>query len=282
MSGAKNFCFTLFDFELVNSFIDYDYEYLVMGEEVCPDSKKLHLQGFIRFKSTKLFKTLVSHFKGVHFEIMKSDVVSSIKYCKKDGKWKEYGLSPLSKQGQRYDLIKLKDEILASKVTVDEIAVNMPGIYHQYSRTLSKVEDIAMRKKFRTEMTKGFWLWGETGTGKSHHAYKDFTPETHYVLNVQDKGWWEGYKQQETVIINEFRGQIPYGELLDLVDRWPKSVPRRGRDPLPFTSKRVIITSSLPPDDVYCNISIADSLKQLERRFKIIRVRSGQEVILDA
>jgi len=282
MSGAKNFCFTLFDFELEQVFIDYDYDYLVMGRETCPETQKKHLQGFIRFKSTKKFTTLISHFKGVHFEPMATDAFTCIQYCKKDGNWKEYGTNPTNKQGTRSDLITLRDNLLAGDTTSENIIMEKPMLYHQYGRTIDKIEDIVMRKKYRTEMTSGIWLYGETGCGKSHAAFRDFTPENYYVLNLGDKGWWEGYKQQHTVIINEFRGQIAYGELLDLLDKYPKSVPRRGREPLPFTSKRIIITSSLPPDEVYHNLSINDSLQQLKRRLKIVRVRSGQEVILDS
>lgn len=271
-ASAKNFCFTLFNFELVDDFINYDYEYLIMGLEVCPETKKEHYQGFIRFKSTKLFKTLIGHFKGVHFETMKTDTYSSITYCKKDGNWKEYGICPLLKQGQRSDLVRMKNDILAGRQTTEDILVNMPGLFHQYGRTIEKIEDIAMRKKYRTEMTLCDWIVGSTGKGKSHMMYENFHPDTHYILNLQDKGWWEGYKQQETVCINEFRGQIAYGELLDLIDKWPKSVPRRGREPLPFTSKKIIITSSMTPDEVYHNLSINDSLNQLMRRIKIIRV----------
>lgn len=282
MSGAKNFCFTLFDFDLEDTFINYDYEYLIMGRETCPETQKKHLQGFIRFKSTKKFTTLISHFKGVHFEPMATDAFTCIQYCKKENNWKEYGINPTNKQGHRTDLITLRDNMLSGRTTSEDIIMEKPMLYHQYGRTIEKMEDIVMRKKYRTEMTTGIWLYGETGCGKSHAAFSDFTPANYYVLNLGDKGWWEGYKQQHTVIINEFRGQIAYGELLDLLDKYPKSVPRRGREPLPFTSKRIIITSSLPPEEVYHNLNINDSLQQLKRRLKIIRVRSGQEVILNS
>lgn len=79
---------------------------------------------------------------------------------------------------------------------------------------------------------------------------------------------------QETVIINEFRGGILFSELLELVDKWPKQVRRRNREPLPFISKNVIITSALHPKDVYHNISENDSFAQLERRFEIRRLKN--------
>lgn len=126
-----------------------------------------------------------------------------------------------------------------------------------------------MRRKFRTEMTTCDWLYGPTGTGKSHAAFKDFTPDTHYVWK-SDNGWQDGYAQQPTVIINDFRGEIPYNELLQMVDKWPYYVKRRGREPMPFTSKHIIITSSLPPDAIYHRRLEEDSLEQLNRRINLV------------
>jgi hypothetical protein len=48
--------------------------------------------------------------------------------------------------------------------------------------------------------------------GKSHKALADFDPNTHYIY-PNDKGWWDGYKQHETVVFNEFRGELDYKEM---------------------------------------------------------------------
>jgi len=120
-------------------------------------------------------------------------------------------------------------------------------------------------------MTEGIWYIGETGAGKSHKAFEGYSPETHYVYPY-DNDWCDGYMQQETMIINEFRGQIPYSRLLELVDKWPAALRRRGREPMPFLSKRIIVTSKMHPRDVYKNLSEHDTLDQLIRRFKIFEV----------
>ncbi len=193
-------------------------------------------------------------------------------------KFKEFG--ERIEQGKRNDLNVIRDEILAGK-TVDEITMENPMLYHQYGRTLSKIEDIAMRKKYRSEMTTCEWLYGETGTGKSHKAFNGYTPESHYVVNLGDKGWWEGYTQQDTVIINDFRGEIPYNQLLQMIDKWAYSVPRRCREPMPFTSKHIIITSSLEPKKIYKNREAEDDIKQLMRRIKLTKLgdeKNGSEV----
>jgi hypothetical protein len=37
--------------------------------------------------------------------------------------------------------------------------------------------------------------------------------------------------------------------LLDLVDRWPKTVKIRNREPRPFLAKTLLITSSMTPEE---------------------------------
>lgn len=172
----------------------------------------------------------------------------------------------LPKQGKRTDLSEIVESIKTAKTTVDEIKMTSPAIYHLYGRTLHRVEDLMMREKFRNTMTTCDWLYGETGTGNSVTAFKGYNPTTHYKLNLQDNGWWEGYTQQDTVIINEFRGQIPFGELLELIDMHPHTVKRRNREPMPFTSKHIIITSSMTPQEIYKNLAATDKLEQLTRR----------------
>lgn len=121
-------------------------------------------------------------------------------------------------------------------------------------------------------MTEGLWIFGETGTGKSQQAYKDYHPDTHYNL-PNDNGWWDGYTGQKIVIINEFRGEIKYSELLELLDWTPKTVKRRGREPVPLLAEQIIITSSLSPEEVYSNLALNDSLGQLLRRIKIVELK---------
>jgi hypothetical protein len=170
------------------------------------------------------------------------------------------------------DLQQIVNMIVAKEITVDTTSMIYPAIYSKYGRTLHKVEDIMMREKWRTEMTTCDWIHGDTEVINSHIAFNDYPPHTHYKLNLQDKGWWEGYTQQETVIIEGFMGQIPYGELLELIDKWPHSVLRRRREPIPFMSKHIIITSSMLPEQVYHNLSEYDNIEALNRRINIIHV----------
>ncbi len=141
-----------------------------------------------------------------------------------------------------------------------------PVHYHQYGRTLQKAEDIQLRKRFRTEMTTCEWIYGPTACGKSHEAFEGFNPETCYVWKKETM-WQDGYTGQETVIINELRGDsIKFGKLLELVDKWPYTLERRGREPVPFLAKHIVITSALPPAEIFVNLAEDDRLEQLYRR----------------
>lgn len=270
---CRNWTFTGWD-DVEPVFKPTVMKYLGYEREICPESGKKHWQGFVGFVNEITMKGVITRLGfdiPPHVEMMRGSIQSNERYCGKDGGLKKFGVFP--RQGERKDIEEFRDHIIKGEMTVDDIAINAPEYHYKYGRTFDKIEDITMRKKYRTEMTKGIWYYGPTGVGKSHKAYEGFTPETHYVLNVMDNGWWEGYKQQPTVIINEFRGQIPYGELLDLVDKWPKSVKRRNREPMPFISKTVIITSCMHPSEVYKNIVNKDeSINQLLRRFDIIKL----------
>lgn len=283
MGGARLFCFTNFD---MNADYDKWFEdhancsWLIIGDEICPETGKPHHQGACYFpnklatfknKEGKITsRKLLKDFS--HVEACVGSVNQNDKYCKKEGNFREWGKRP--SQGNRTDLKGLKDKILDGSVSVDDIVLEDPEVYHQYGRTLNKIEDIALRKKFRTWKTCGIWVYGPTGVGKTVLAFKNFSPETHYV-KPSDGEWWDGYTGQEHVIFNEFRGcDLLFKDILAICDWAPFYVRRRGREPVPFLAKYVWITSSIPPEVAYggaCDTQ--DKIDQLYRRFDILPMK---------
>lgn len=270
---SRGWCYT------INNWTSEEYELLselecrfhVIGKEIGENGTP-HLQGYIEFNNRgKRLGGCKKINSRAHWEVRRGTPEEAFVYCKKDGDWWTVGNLP--EQGARKDLQNIAEQI-KNGTKVDEIMLNDPVLYHKYGRTMNKLEDLRMRKEYRKEMTKGVWYFGKTNVGKSHIAYEGFSPETHYNF-PSDNGWWDGYEQQETVIINEFRGSLSYSFLLQLVDKWPVTVKRRNREPIPFTSKKVIITSSQRPEDVYFNLAEKDSMEQLYRRFEVVKVLPG-------
>lgn len=270
MGKSYLWCFTNFNlqFDYKEYYDTTTAEYIAFSEEICPKTNRKHHQGFVYFSAQRgSIKGVAKQLGGCHVEMCKGNIDQNCDYCSKEGSLIEIGVKP--KQGKRTDLNALIEELSNGKITTDEIVMKNPQMYHQYGRTLNAAEDIALRKKYRTWMTEGLWLYGPTGVGKSHRAYENYTPETHYVF-PNDGGWWDGYKGQEIVIINEFRGSITFGELLDLCDKYPKTVRRRGREPVPFLAKKIIITAASKPEEVFHNLATNDSVEQIYRRFKVL------------
>jgi len=276
--GDPNIYNTEFVFNaLKDMYKKYDWTYLIAGQEYCPTNGRPHVDFYYEQRTPRKITTERKKFAKAFrpgfgdLQIAKGTAAENKDYSTKDeNEWFELG-EPVT-QGQRTDLAELAKDILSGDLTSENILMENPSTFHQYGRTIEKLEDIRLRKQYRTEMPDALWVYGPTGSGKSHLALKDYTPETHYVWR-NDNGWQDGYRQQETVVINDFRGEIPYNELLQLIDKWPYFLRRRNREPMPFTSPKIIITSSLPPAMAYPRqVGKIDSINQLERRIRLMKL----------
>lgn len=265
--------------------VDCDYDELLKdghirwvcyGLEHCPKTGREHHQLFMYLRGNvtwgaRSLNKMGNWFGKIHCRVMPmwGDLDENEYYSSKEGQLVEHGKKP--KQGFRGDLDETKECIMKGDITVDQIAVENPHMFHMYGRTLERIEDIALRQRYRTENTLGTWYTGRSGVGKSHAVFQGFDPATHYVksLGKADLKWWDGYTGQETVILNEFRGQIEFSILMDLMDKWPMKVSRRGREPCPFLAKRLLISSIRHPHDVYVNQE-GEPWEQFDTRCKVV------------
>lgn len=263
---ARLFCYTAFG----DSPPTIHCQYHAYGEETCPSTGRRHWQGFVYFSNARTFSAVRKLLAPHHVEACRGSLADNERYCSKEGTYTEIGVKP--SQGTRNDLRSVVDAIKDGTTTVGDIIMENPEYYHQYGRTLERAEDLINRSRVRNFVTQGFWFWGPTGSGKSRLA---FSVSDDYYVKPSDGRWWDSYSGQHTVIIDDFRGDIGYSELLRLCDRYPMTVPRRGREPYPFLSKIIIITSALKPEEVYTDLSYHDSLDQLHRRFVVWDSRGG-------
>lgn len=113
--------------------------------------------------------------------------------------------------------------------------------------------------------------YGPTGTGKSRRAWDESLLGGHVVYAKDPRTkFWCGYRGEDRVIIDEFRGGIDIAHLLRWFDRYPVSVETKGSS-IALVASRIWITSNLHPDQWYPELDSASYLA-LERRITIINM----------
>lgn len=254
--------------------------YIAYGLETCPSTGRSHHQAFFytkhqRSTGERSLKKLGAMWgpKHCYIKMMRGTFTQNQAYCAKAGEYTEIGVKPA--MGRRVDLDEMKDQIMSGETTVTDILVEDPMQYHMYGRTMEKLQGIANRRVSRSWMTRGYWLYGDPGSGKSHAAAVGETIETHYRW-PDDGRWWDDYNGQEIVIFDDFRPtQMNFAQMLRLIDRYPMTVPRRGTCPVPFLARTVIITCTRHPEYAYGGVD--EDIRQLLRRIEIVHVLKGVE-----
>lgn len=111
-------------------------------------------------------------------------------------------------------------------------------------------------------------FYGASGTGKSRRAAELCGSESTYY---KPRGkWWDGYANQDNVIIDDFYGWLSFDEFLRIADRYPCRVEVKGGF-AEFTSKRIVITSNQAPSQWWRGDWFkGEQLKALTRRLDVV------------
>lgn len=228
-----------------------------------------HIQGYCHSKNQKslsAWKRIIG--QRSHIEFARGDALSNKAYCTKEST-REPGTQPveggsLPVQGQRTDL-----EAVAKRVregaTEQEIAEDYPGDVIRYYKGISYLRSLYdVPRNFKTRV---YWWHGPTGTGKTREAFERF-PDAYFKMGCNK--WWDGYRGQDTVIIDDFRRDFcTFAELLRLLDRYPLIVEYKGGS-CHFRSKNIVITTPLGPRATWAGRTEED-LGQLCRRLDEVR-----------
>jgi hypothetical protein len=155
-----------------------------------------------------------------------------------------------------------------------DIAEAHPATYIRLHRGIGALRNVLGAS--RNAPPEVLVYWGLTGTGKSRRAREETVDP--YVWGPEMGQWFDGYDQHTHCIFEEFRGQLPFGFLLRLLDRYDCRVQLKGGN-CQFIASKIIITSPLHPRDWYQLTTDADRLDQLTRRIttitELVTVGSG-------
>jgi len=239
---------------------------LETGEQGTP-----HLQGYCIFEKSTRLSALKKLLPTAHWERRQGTHEQAVEYCNKidtrqQGPW-TYGTAPA--QGKRTDLIEVTDLIKAG-TSLTQIAHLHSSTFVKFYRGITSL--ICQLTPPRTQETEVICYYGDTGTGKSYRAFTNW-PDAYWL--PQGK-WFDNYIGQETVVIDEFYGWLPYSFILRLLDRYPLLVETKGGH-VQFVSRRVVFTSNTPPWDWYKNVPNINAFKRRVQD-KIYHVHSRTEL----
>lgn len=279
MVGYRNWCFTLNNptttpnddnsNEWWNRFTDLKYGICQLEKG---ESGTQHLQGYLEFSKQVTPVSMQRMLPGCYQTRRLGSRTQARDYCKKDetrvdGPW-EYGEWEQEK-GKRTDLTDIKD-LLDNGKTESEIADSHFETWVKFHKGIREYK--RMKEATRCEPTNFEVHIGEPGAGKTTGVMRD-NPGAYWKTAGK---WWDRYQGQDTVVLDEFVGWIPYHELMRLGDCTPLDLEVKGST-VQFLAKKVILISNKFPWDWYNYNEHKLDRMSLFRRIKTVYFhRKGQ------
>lgn len=262
--------------------------YFEVGESGTP-----HIQGYGEFKSQMTFLRLKKWFPRADIRERLGTPEQAWKYCMKGEQtheeWEYYrdnhgggwhgpnwGLNAqelithgtYSEQGKRTEIHAAVD-IIRNGGTIADVIECHPGVAVKYARGIEMVYNEMAVPRDLGRCPEIIVRWGESGVGKTYSAkHEDWPDECSYKWSPGTVGkWWNMYKGELKVHIEEFRGSIKFSTLLDLLDGYEFKVETKG-GMMQCMAEKFVICSPVHPHNWYPNLAASQegSYKQLYRR----------------
>lgn len=130
-------------------------------------------------------------------------------------------------QGKRSDIDPIA-EALADGATPADIAKQFPVQHIKYHRGIEA--NFACRQVHRRldGMPRVLTLFGVSGSGKSRAAHLVCGETSRMVKCPSTGAWWDGYQEEDMIVLEEFRGQLTKAAFFRLVDRYSAPLQVKG------------------------------------------------------
>nr|WAE42952.1 MAG: replication associated protein [Cressdnaviricota sp.] len=258
MSRHRAWCFTINNYSSTDEFaVKYLFKkakYGIYGQEIGAKGTP-HLQGYIHLENALSLDVMRKSLTRAHLTVANGSDEDNKRYCSKEGK-NIYEVGEISiGQGTRTDIKEIAKKIKDREITLEDLMFDYPEMYVKYSRSFEKM--INAVSPARSVPPKVFWRWGLSGTGKTRYCVEKH-PD-HYIKD--GTSWWDNYKTNEAIIIDDFDNQIPYRTLLRMLDRYDFQGQIKGGY-VRINSPFIYITCEHPPEYYWGG----NELQQIKRR----------------
>lgn len=228
------------------------YSYLVGQVERAPTTGQLHIQGYAQTAKRMRLAGMKKLDSCCHWEHARTPAQARAYAMKEDtrvsGPW-EFGDARLP--GRKPTLQEACALVLEGK-TDYEISRVAPEQFVRHYRGIQ-----ALRIAARIPTEKRIWepelwvIWGKTGSGKSWFAQLNWGRCDTVFWKMQGNRWWDGYFGQETVVLDDFKGNwMSLADFQRLADRYPLTVETKGGS-VEMLARRIVVTSNTHPNTWY-------------------------------
>jgi len=267
---SKRWCFTVNNYDDDDEFLikAMPTVFLIYGKEV-GESGTPHLQGFCTFSNPQRLSAMKKRHPSCHWEMARGTSAQNIKYCSKDGTVFERGVRPAdalrtgNAKGGAAQLQRFADALSAARRgDFDAIPADL---YTRYRHTwhMEAKEHVPMPQDL--DHMPGIWIHGDAGFGKSRLA-RYLWPLAYKKL--QNK-WWDGYKSEPAVILDDFDFKDLAHHLKIWADRYSFTAEIKG-GALNIRPDRFIITSNYSTTELFGHdLRLLDAIN---RRFTVVHL----------
>lgn len=177
-------------------------KYACLGNEHCPTTHRRHVQAYLE-TTQQQWNRVREVLHGGHVEIAWGPAENNVRYCQKEGDWREFG----TRADEREEAGQCRggDANAERWRRVRHAAENgewgdIPDdIYVRYYGNLRRMAADAVVRPPDLEDVCGYWIYGPPGYGKSHAARVLFP--NHYAKGANK--WWDRWNGEPTVIIDD-------------------------------------------------------------------------------
>ena len=225
-----------------------------------------HLHGILSSNSTVRFST-IKKFLGekAHIEMTQGTKKEAEDYINKMGKYAEKGEVILAKfqvgeikgrQGSRSDIQLIRDAI--NEGLTWRAVMRLEDRFYS-PKYVSIIKNMYFDKRnqetpFKRDV-KVHWLIGDSGSGKTGitlDLLKEYGEDSFFIVSDYQNPF-DGYAGERIIILDEFRGQIPYAVLLGMLEGYKKEMHARYANVLGLWDE-VYISTIKTPEEVYAKM----------------------------
>lgn len=227
------------------------YNYLGQLEEGSEDGY-CHWQLLIDGGQSPIrFSTLKRRLPTAHIEPRRGLIQQAIEYVTKEETRVleeprlEHGtIKHSDEKGRRKDVEIVREAVLEKGLSADEVFLQVP----ESNRMTAMVEKLVAARD-RSRHTKPrqlevIWLYGPPGTGKTSLAVEMGGTSYYRVTDYQHP--FDSYSGEETLILDEFDGEMRLSTILNVLDVWPMMLPARYADRVAAYSQVVLVSNEAP------------------------------------